>query len=75
MLQEPGEAVESFSIVNGTPNDSELTALSAVLAQVDARARAEAAGVYAPHNRWGTGRTLAGRPVYNPSAYRNAHFD
>ena len=67
MLQEPGEAVESFSIVNGTPHDSELTAFSVV--------PAEAAGVYAPHNRWGTGRTLAGRPVYNPSAYRNAHFD
>ena len=67
--------MESYSVVNGDPSKGELTALPVVVAQLHARARAEAAGVHAPRNRWGTGRSLGGRPVYNPSAYRNVHFD
>ena len=67
--------MESYSVVNGTPSTGELTALTVVIGKLDARARAEAAGVHAPHNRWGTGRALGGRPVFNSSAYRNVHFD
>ena len=67
--------MESYSVINGTLSDGELTALTVVIGKLDAHARAEAAGVHAPHNRWGTGRVLGGRPLYNPSAYRNVHFD
>ncbi|AMO88546.1 hypothetical protein HMPREF3155_01160 [Corynebacterium sp. HMSC06D04] len=58
-----------IKVLKGNPSDEEVAALSAVLTQLDADARAKAADTRATRDLWGQpGQT------YNPSAFRNVRY-
>ncbi len=58
-----------FTVLRGNPTDHELAALTAVLAQLDAEARAKAAQAQVERDNWG-------KPGldFNPSAFRNVRY-
>lgn len=61
-----------FKVLRGNPTDAEVAALTAVLSQLDAEARAKAAQTDVTRDMWAT----PGQPgnQFNPSAFRNVRY-
>ncbi|MDO5031150.1 acyl-CoA carboxylase subunit epsilon [Corynebacterium sp.] len=58
-----------FKVLKGNPSDDEVAALTTLLSQLDADARAKAADTRATRDLWGQpGDT------FNPSAFRNVRY-
>jgi len=66
----------AFSILKGNPSDSEVAALTAVLAQLSAQARAQQAqSGTGERNMWGQRyNPLGAQDIFNPSAFRNVRY-
>lgn len=69
----------AFRILKGNPSDSEVAALTAVLAQLSAQARAKIAqSGTGERNMWGRSEQrynqLGARDIFNPSAFRNVRY-
>ncbi|WP_235922972.1 acyl-CoA carboxylase subunit epsilon [Corynebacterium lizhenjunii] len=55
--------------MSGNPTPEEIAALTALLNELDARAREDAAQVHVPRDRWGSEDDQ-----YNPSAHLNVRY-
>ncbi|ATZ06017.1 acyl-CoA carboxylase subunit epsilon [Corynebacterium striatum] len=69
----------TFRVLKGNPSDDEVAALTAVLAQLSADARAKQAGSDAgERNLWGRlderFDAYGAQDVFNPSAFRNVRY-
>ncbi|APT86251.1 acyl-CoA carboxylase subunit epsilon [Corynebacterium flavescens] len=69
----------AFSILKGNPSDSEVAALTAVLAQLSAQARAQQAqSGTGERNMWGRleerYNPLGAQDIFNPAAFRNVRY-
>lgn len=65
----------TFRVLKGNPSDDEVAALTAVLAQLSADARAKQAGSDAgERNLWGRLDAYGAQDVFNPSAFRNVRY-
>ncbi|QPK80387.1 acyl-CoA carboxylase subunit epsilon [Corynebacterium lizhenjunii] len=60
---------DDITILSGNPTPEEIAALTALLNELDARAREDAAQVHVPRDRWGTEDDQ-----YNPSAHLNVRY-
>ncbi|MDY5786240.1 MULTISPECIES: acyl-CoA carboxylase subunit epsilon [unclassified Corynebacterium] len=68
------ETTPIFSVVRGNPNEDEIAALTAVLAELQAAAAAAQAGTPKDRNLWGRPAPLSHPNVFNPGAFANVSY-